>query len=70
VIDRTGITGQYAISLSFAPIDPAAQPGDAAQEPAPWIFQALQDQAGLKLESIKGQVEILVIDHAEMPTQN
>jgi uncharacterized protein (TIGR03435 family) len=68
VIDQTGITGQYAISLSFAPVDPGA--GDATQDPAPSIFQALQDQAGLKLESTKGPVEVLVIDHAERPTPN
>jgi uncharacterized protein (TIGR03435 family) len=70
VIDRTGITGQYAISLSFAPVDPGASAGDPAQDSAPSIFQALQDQAGLKLDSTKGPVEILVIDHAEKPTAN
>ncbi len=46
VIDRTGITGKYAINLSFAPVDPGAPVGDAAQDFAPSIFQALQDQAG------------------------
>jgi uncharacterized protein (TIGR03435 family) len=66
VIDRTGLTGQYAISLSFAPVDP----GDAEQDSAPSIFQALQEQAGLKLESTKGPVEVLVIDHAERATGN
>ena len=66
VIDRTGITGRYAIDLSFAPVDPGAPAGD----PAPSIFQALQDQSGLKLESTKGPVEVLVIDHAEKPTPN
>jgi uncharacterized protein (TIGR03435 family) len=70
VIDRTGMTGQFAISLSFAPVDPDARVGDAAEESAPSIIQALQDQAGLKLESIKGPVEVLVIDHAEKPTPN
>lgn len=70
VIDRTGITGQYAISLSFAPVDPAASAGDATQDAAPSIFQALQEQAGLKLESINGPVEVLVIDNAEKPTPN
>ena len=70
MIDRTGITGQYLISLSFAPVDPAASAGDATQDAAPSIFQALQEQAGLKLESIKGPVEVLVIDNAEKPTPN
>jgi uncharacterized protein (TIGR03435 family) len=66
VIDRTERPGQYAINLSFAPVDP----GDAGQDSAPSIFQALQEQAGLKLESIKGPVEVLVIDHAEKATAN
>jgi uncharacterized protein (TIGR03435 family) len=70
VIDRTGLTGQYAISLSFAPVDPGAPAGEVAQDFAPSIFQALQDQAGLKLESTKGPVEVLVIDHAEKPAAN
>jgi uncharacterized protein (TIGR03435 family) len=70
VIDRTGLTGQYSISLSFAPVDLGASAGDAAPDSAPSIFQALQDQAGLKLESTKGPVEILVIDRAEKPTAN
>jgi uncharacterized protein (TIGR03435 family) len=70
VIDRTGITGQYAINLSFAPVDPGAPVGDAAQDFAPSIFQALQDKAGLNLESTKGPVEVLVIDHAEKPRLN
>jgi uncharacterized protein (TIGR03435 family) len=70
VIDRTGLTGQYAISLSFAPVDPGAPAGDVTQDFAPSIFQALQDQAGLKLESTKGPVEVLVIDHAEKPAAN
>ena len=70
VIDRTEMTGQYAISLSFAPVDLGAPVDDAALDSGPSIFQALQEQAGLKLESIKGQVEVLVIDHAEKPTPN
>jgi uncharacterized protein (TIGR03435 family) len=69
VIDRTGLTGQYAINLSFAPVDPGGA-ADGASDPAPSIFQALQDQAGLKLESTKGPVEVLVIDRAEKPTSN
>lgn len=70
VIDQTGMTGQYAISLSFAPVDLSASADDAVQDLAPSIFQALQEQAGLKLEAVKGPVEVLVIDHAEKPSEN
>lgn len=65
VADRTGLTGKYAINLSFAPLDPGSSTDDA-----PSIFQALQEQAGLKLELTKGPVEVLVIDHAEKPAPN
>jgi uncharacterized protein (TIGR03435 family) len=66
VLDRTGLTGQYAIKLSFAPVDPGA----SANDPASSLFQALQEQAGLKLESTRGPVEILVIDRAAKPSPN
>ena len=66
VVDRTGTTGQYAINLSFAPTDPGA----ASEDFPPSIFQALQDQAGLKLESGKGPVEVLIVDHVEQLAPN
>jgi hypothetical protein len=43
----------------------------AADAPGPTIFQALQEQLGLKLEPAKATVDILVIDHMEKtPTEN
>lgn len=73
VVDKTGITGRFHLQLTFAPDDsvrrfpdlPAPPPGDA-----PNIFTALQEQLGLKLESAKGPVEVLVIDHVEKPSEN
>jgi len=79
VIDKTGLTSQFAIRLVFSPDDSAA-PRPAAAEPgaptparppdAPSIFQAVQEQLGLKLVPAKGPVDVLVIDHVEKPSEN
>jgi uncharacterized protein (TIGR03435 family) len=60
VDDATGLTGKYDLKFVWAP-DPSA--ADAA---GPSLFTAVQD-FGLKLESIKGPVKVLVVDHAERP---
>ncbi len=77
VLDRTGLKGQYDIKLEWTPEDgPGHGPGDgpeAAPPPdttGPSIFTALQEQLGLKLETQKGPVEIIVIDRIEKPTEN
>jgi uncharacterized protein (TIGR03435 family) len=67
VLDRTELTGRYTIDLQFAPVDPGSQ--DAA-ETRPSIFQALQEQLGLRLDSGRGPVQVLVIDKAEKPSEN
>ncbi|HEY2383611.1 MAG TPA: TIGR03435 family protein [Terriglobia bacterium] len=65
VIDKTGLTGFFDIHIDI-PSDPLAgnDPG------APSIFTVLQDELGLKLDSDKGPVAVLVIDHIERPSQN
>jgi uncharacterized protein (TIGR03435 family) len=76
VVDRTGLTGNYDIHLKWTP-DFVRQraPGDVVRingiefDPSgPSIFTALQEQLGLKLESERGTVEALVIDHIERPS--
>jgi uncharacterized protein (TIGR03435 family) len=80
VVDKTGITGDFQVQLTFTPEAPAvpsldaARPGNAdgaaAADLGPDIFAALQEQLGLKLESAKGPVQVLVIDHVEKPSEN
>jgi len=67
VLDQTGLTGKYDIDLKFAPLSVTPE---AQDEDLPSIFAAVQKSLGLKLEAIKGPVEVLVIDRAEMPTAN
>jgi uncharacterized protein (TIGR03435 family) len=71
IVDRTGLTGTFKIQLSFTREDlqsvgMTVLPDNAA----PNIFDALQQQLGLKLEKVKAQVDVLVIDHAEPPSAN
>lgn len=70
VSDSTGLTGAYDMELRWAPLQLQRPAGaDPAVNPdAPSIFAALQEQLGLKLESFKGPVDVLVIDHVEKPT--
>jgi uncharacterized protein (TIGR03435 family) len=69
VVDATGLTGEYDISLYWIPQRPDSI---AADDPnGPDLIAALQQQLGLKLEPKKGPIEVLVVDHAEKtPTAN
>jgi len=62
VVDKTGLTGSYDFKLEWTPEGEASASTDQS---GPTIFTALQETMGLKLESIKGPVEILVIGHVE-----
>jgi uncharacterized protein (TIGR03435 family) len=72
VLDRTGLTGIFNFRLRWAPEQGAALTRGAApgDDSAPSIFTAIQEQLGLKLESGKGPVPVLVIDHIEEPSEN
>jgi len=63
VQDQTGIKGAYDFTLEWAP-------DQAANASAPSLITAIQEQLGLKLESRKSPVEVLVIDRIERPTEN
>ena len=73
VVDKTGIEGGYEFNFDWNPEDlSAAKQGapNATADEGPSIFTAVQEQLGLKLESQKGPVEVIVIDHAELPSEN
>jgi uncharacterized protein (TIGR03435 family) len=67
VLDKTGLAGHYDITLNWIPelAGPPAPDSNAVN-----VFTAVQEQLGLKLEPQKAPVEILVIDHAEKPSEN
>jgi uncharacterized protein (TIGR03435 family) len=77
VIDRTGFNGTFDYDLTWTPeflpqglnsVDAVSGlPADPNRPPLP---TALQDQLGLKLESTRGPVDVLVIDHVEKPAEN
>lgn len=64
IVDKTGLTGTYKFDLRYANEPPTAE------STAPSIFTAVQEQLGLKLESVKEPFEVLVLDHVERPSEN
>jgi uncharacterized protein (TIGR03435 family) len=68
VINRTGLTGLFDISLDMTP-DPPPEPGTTPAPPRPGIVKAIY-QLGLKLEPMMGPREFLVIDRIERPGEN
>jgi uncharacterized protein (TIGR03435 family) len=78
VVDRTALTGRFDLDLTYVPELESINGRPASESPflpaqitgAPSIFTAVQEQLGLKLESTRGPVDVLVIDRAEQPTAN
>jgi uncharacterized protein (TIGR03435 family) len=83
VLDQTGLKGNYDLTLKWTPEqgegmmlrgpeggNPGPESAPPPESSGPSIFTAVQEQLGLKLESTKGPVEILVIDHIERPSEN
>ena len=68
VVDKTGLTGNYDIELSY--IDETLFRKGVGTEDGPSLRTALQEQLGMRLESARGPVEVLVIDRAERLVQN
>jgi uncharacterized protein (TIGR03435 family) len=77
VVDQTGLGAKrYDFILKWTPDGPAmngatgAPPAADNPDAPPDIFAAIQEQLGLKLESTKAQVDVIVIDHVDRPSEN
>lgn len=73
VVDRTGLTGNWDFEFTFTPerfrqVRSTGVDAPAVDPDGPSLFTAIQEQLGLKLESTKGPVKVLVIDHVEQPS--
>jgi uncharacterized protein (TIGR03435 family) len=66
VIDRTELNGNYDYKLTWTP----GFGGAGNDSEAVSVFTALQEQLGLRLDPQKGPVEVVIIDHAEKPSEN
>lgn len=74
VLDKTGLTGDFDFTLQYtddSPPKPGADPPETPVDPAgPSLASALQEQLGLKLETQKAPVEVIVVDRAEKASAN
>jgi uncharacterized protein (TIGR03435 family) len=78
VENDTGLKGDYDFTLRWVPesmkLDAANSSGSGnvnlTDNAAPSISDALQEQLGLKLNSEKGPLDAIVIDHIEQPSEN
>ena len=70
VENETGLEGNYDITVSW-PLSVGVNPPTEGMAPdATFIFGALQNELGLKLEPVKGPVPVYVVQRAEMPSEN
>ena len=78
VLDRTLLPGRFDLDLTYLPELENINGRPASESPslpaeiagAPSIFTAVQEQLGLRLESTKGEVDVLVVDRLELPSEN
>jgi uncharacterized protein (TIGR03435 family) len=73
MVDQTGLAGTFDFTLEWTPEpgSPVAPEADFQPDPSgPSFEEALREQLGIKLQSQKGSVHVLVVDHVEHPSEN
>jgi bla regulator protein blaR1 len=68
VLDRTGLIGRYDFTLRWRPEQGDVPTPEPADQPS--LFTALKEQLGLRLDSARGPLDVIVIDRAEKPSAN
>jgi uncharacterized protein (TIGR03435 family) len=72
VVDQTGLTGKYDFAIDFTPYlpDPTKNMDGTRPDTTGILKAAMQDELGLKMDARKTDVEVMVIDHVEKPSEN
>lgn len=76
VIDKTGLQGRYDFTLTWTPDETQFAsfgvriPTSTDPNAPPVLFTAIQEQLGLKFDSVRAPVEVMVIDRVEKPSEN
>jgi uncharacterized protein (TIGR03435 family) len=74
VLDQTGLKGRYDFVLTWSPggteFGGRLPPPPPSDNPPPGLFEAIQEQLGMKLDAVKAPADVMVIDNAEKPSAN
>jgi uncharacterized protein (TIGR03435 family) len=73
VVNRTGIAGRFDFQCTFTPDDSqfnGHSPLPAGTSSAPGLYEALQQQLGLRLSAERTSIDVIAIDHIEPPSEN
>ena len=70
LVDKTGLSGVYSLKLSWEPQDLSAAASGASEHSGPTLFTAVREQLGLKFETRKESVDLIVLDQIERPSEN
>ncbi|HEY4362133.1 MAG TPA: M56 family metallopeptidase [Bryobacteraceae bacterium] len=74
IVDKTGLTGKYDVQVTWMPEGITSEQLESVpKEQRPedvTMFEAFEKQAGLKLESTKGPIQVVVVDRIERPSEN